>query len=169
MNANYRFIREGFAVKRFHTIGYVAREDTVGSHTVNIIAMLFYIYEGDPPLELIREALYHDIYEVVTGDIPATAKWRFPHLADALLDAEYELNRHYRLCLDLPDDQYNLLKFVDMLELCYKSKEEIAVGNTLFVLVLQAGMRVCSDLLESLRVEYPRAATLFQEITYESE
>jgi 5'-deoxynucleotidase YfbR-like HD superfamily hydrolase len=88
---DYGYLREAFMVRRYHTTGHVSRDETVGHHTANVMAILFYLYDDGPPLLLLKAALHHDATELATGDIPATAKWAHPGLAEALLKAEKEV------------------------------------------------------------------------------
>ena len=62
-------------------------------------------------------ALYHDVPEMVLGDIPATAKWAFPEVMQAFERAEKKVMDDLGLNFVLSPDEKNRLKMADMLEL----------------------------------------------------
>ena len=147
--AEYGYLREAFMVKRYHTVGHVAHEETVGHHTCNVMAILFYLFDDHPPLYLVRHALHHDAAELVTGDIPATAKWRFPDLAKAAEAAEREVSEAASLeNTQLESLHRDILKYADIMDLCFKSVEEIASGNLPFSNILSNGVTYARALLE---------------------
>jgi 5'-deoxynucleotidase YfbR-like HD superfamily hydrolase len=159
--ANVGFLREGFMVRRYHTAGHVAKEETVGHHTCNVLAILFHLFDDAPPLYLIRHALHHDAAEVMTGDIPATAKWKFPALAKAAEEAEAQTARDMGLEIKELDPLHrDLLKYADMMDLCFKSVEELTSGNEAFQHILGNGLTYCMALLEGSLKEYRQAHEL---------
>jgi HD containing hydrolase-like enzyme len=159
--AEVGFIREAFMVRRYHTVGYVAQTETVGHHTANVIAILFHLFDDNPPLYLVRHALHHDAAEAHTGDIPATAKWKFPALAKAAEEAETQVAEAVGLETVKMDDLHrDLLKFADMMDLCFKSVEELTYGNEAFQVVLVNGLTYCLALLEGSLREHQAAHTL---------
>ena len=121
-------------MRRYHTVPHVAITETVGHHTANVIALLFVIYRGTPPVHLIRRALHHDVAEATMGDVPATAKWKFPEVRKALHQAEEVLERRYSLATDasLTPVEKEILKFADMYDLTLKAEEEVKAGNQYF-------------------------------------
>lgn len=147
--AEYGYIREAFNVRRYHTVGFVAQEDTVGKHTANVVAMLFYMYDDNPPIEVIRYALHHDVPELATGDIPATAKWRSPVLKKALDEIEEGVRERQGLMATLPEADMNMVKFADMMELCFKSVEEMMFGNEAFGIILANGLNFCLGMMQN--------------------
>jgi len=160
--AHIGFLREAFLVRRYHTVGHVAREETVGHHTCNVMAILFYLFDDTPPLYLVRHALHHDAAELITGDIPATAKWRFPAIAKAVEGAEQEIEA--AACLDdttLDPLHRDLLKFADTMDLCFKAVEEIAFGNDPFQPILANGITYVLALLEGSLKDWSAAHQLW--------
>lgn len=138
---NYNFVREAFHVRRYHTVLHVNKEETVAHHTCNVIAILFELYDDAPPLDLIKLALHHDVPELVTGDIPATAKWEFPKFAEQAVLVEEEIKKEAGLFdPKLEEIDQVLFKFADMFDLCLKCVEEMATGNLLFARVLANGL-----------------------------
>jgi 5'-deoxynucleotidase YfbR-like HD superfamily hydrolase len=62
-------------------------------------------------------ALYHDVPELILGDIPATAKWSFPEVQKAFEKAEKKVMDDLGLEFVLSPEEKNKLKMADMLEL----------------------------------------------------
>jgi len=155
--ASVGFLREAFMVKRYHTVPHLAITETVGHHTCNVMALLFFLFDDHPPLYLVRHALHHDAAELVTGDIPATAKWRFSSLAKAVEAAEHEVAEAVNLeNAELEPLHRDILKYADIMDLCFKSVEEIASGNLPFTRILSNGVNYARALLEgSLKSHNP--------------
>lgn len=146
--ASYGFLRESFMVKRYHTVGYLSREETVGHHTANVLAILFHLFDDAPPLYLIKAALHHDAAELATGDVPATTKWAYPALAELLTKIESEVHERQGLARDpIPEEHAVLLKYADMMDLCFKGLEEMAAGNDVFAPIFSRGLMYCKGLL----------------------
>ncbi len=154
-------IRDAFHVQRYHTrMG--PKTDTVGQHTANLIGLLFYLFDDHPPLYLIRYALHHDVPEVYTGDVPATAKWDNPELHEALNKVEGKIAERYGLMTHLDDSHKAIFKFADMMELVFHCIEVIAVGNVSYLPILRRGVKVCSDLLDKELKGDERASKLLE-------
>lgn len=128
-------MRSGAKVKRFHTLDLIVPE-TVGHHSCNV-ALLLTVLTDALSGELLRAALYHDLAEQYTGDVPATAKWQSPRLAKALKRLE---QFHFPYEASLTPYETKLLKQADMLDLCFKSLEEIHMGNFPMEAVLERGL-----------------------------
>lgn len=115
-------------VKRWHALN-VHREQTVAEHTVLVTfyahRLLTVIYPGHTPEEamsLILNALWHDVAEAVTGDVPTPVKrWmeaRFPDGESPLDDLEHmvcpEHARYSEAVEDTPMEAIS--KLADILE-----------------------------------------------------
>jgi 5'-deoxynucleotidase YfbR-like HD superfamily hydrolase len=74
-------------------------------------------------------ALTHDLAEIDTGDVPATAKWSSGDLTDALEGAEMGFNRAHGLDYDLSDGEAKMLSWADTFELCLYCRHQINTGN----------------------------------------
>ena len=125
-------IRRGFNVKRFHTT-HRTQEETVGHHSANVCAIMLRL-EPSCSRALILAALFHDVAEVYTGDVPAPFKWDNPHIAEGLKQGELEYFRQHNIPAptewdELHDEDLALLKLADMLDLMLSSLEEVARGN----------------------------------------
>lgn len=160
--ASYGFLRNSFMVRRYHTVAHVHKEETVGHHTANVLGILFHLYDDHPPLYLIRHVLHHDAMELATGDVPATSKWAFPDLAAALKKAEAEVAERQGLTIHiLTPEEEAIVKFADVMDLCFKSVEELAAGNDVFSHVLANGMSVVRALLENALKNHQQAHTMY--------
>jgi 5'-deoxynucleotidase YfbR-like HD superfamily hydrolase len=162
--AEYTYIREAFMIRRYHTMGHVHMQDTVGHHTANVIGMLFFLCDDNPPIGLIKAALHHDVPELSTGDIPATTKWVNSELAVLLNGIEAGVQERRGLYSPelLPANERLLLKYADMMDLCFKSVEEIASGNTPFQMVLFNGLVYVTNLLDGPLNGHAAAKKLYE-------
>ena len=101
-------------VQRFHAIPGLNTQ-SIANHSWGV-AMLIQELLPDCRKELILAALTHDCAELVTGDIPATAKWNKPELRDMLEDIERTTEREWGINFELTADEKKLLKLCDCLE-----------------------------------------------------
>lgn len=131
-------IREGGMVKRYHTVPTIGQQ-TVAEHSFFLCLILTQIYT--PSAELLRAALYHDLPEMETGDVPATTKWRYPKLAEELEIAEMEFIRRNKLEVNLTDEEWRALKWADMLELVMYCVDQIKLGNTNMFPLAERGVK----------------------------
>lgn len=162
--ANLMLIRDGFLVRRYHTVGHLVREETVGHHTANVIALLFFLFDDEPPLEVIKYALHHDVAEAITGDVPATAKWEEPALAKVLAEMEKKIHQNNDLSLELPPHLEPIFKFADMADLCLKCVDEMVSGNQFFAEMLGRGMIYLRGLLKGALADHRAAQEVFKMI-----
>jgi len=123
-----RILREGNAVRRYHTEERI-KEETVGHHCANVCAILLRL-EPTCSRELLVAALMHDMPEQYTGDIPAPVKREHPHLKRELAEAEEMWYRDNHLPpATLMDHEKDLLKLADCVDLVLSSLEEMGRGN----------------------------------------
>jgi 5'-deoxynucleotidase YfbR-like HD superfamily hydrolase len=101
---------------RFHTVAIQAERQTVGAHSYAVSILIDQLWP-DSSKQLIMAALYHDVPEMVLGDIPATAKWSFPEVLQAFEKAEKKVMDDLGLTFVLTPEEKNRLKMADMLEL----------------------------------------------------
>ena len=116
-------------VIRFHTVRTI-KQTTVAHHSWGVCLILAHIC--DPSANLLKAALYHDLAESVTGDVPATAKWRSVPLVIALEQLERRFNTAHDIQADLTAEEVELLKWADMLELIMYANQEVSMGNQAF-------------------------------------
>lgn len=114
------------ATTRYHTRRMIQRQ-TVADHSWGVAFVLTCIC--NPSVELLKAAIFHDLAETVTGDMPATAKWANPAMADALSALEFSFDLQNGLAQELSNQEVDLLKWADALELMLHCKAEISMGN----------------------------------------
>jgi len=79
---------------------------------------------------LLKAALFHDLEEGVTGDIPAPVKWEVGR--GVLEDLERRIRNHFEIVDPyLTEDEKKLLKAADFLDACFSFLEQRLMGNTL--------------------------------------
>ena len=156
-------IRNGGAVKRFHMIP-TNNEQTVAAHSWGVACIVLDLWP-DASVHLLRAALHHDVPECVTGDIPATAKWRFPELSVALSRAETEIELEIGLDMRLGDKDAYRLKVADMLELLWYCVEEERLGNKNFKEVFIRG----AHYLQEIELDEPAEKMMGELIKMEAE
>jgi 5'-deoxynucleotidase YfbR-like HD superfamily hydrolase len=157
---NLHLLYESGAVKRFHT-KRVIQETTVAHHTWGVMLILFDICE--PSVNLLAAALYHDSAEIITGDVPAPAKWHHAGLDAELLAVERQFETDNEINYLLTEHEQNLLKWADSLELILYADSEFRMGN-------QAMGKTINSVVAMLRrrkAPSPRAAELLEAYGYE--
>jgi len=118
-------MREGAAVKRFHTMRMEAQ--TVADHSHGVILALLAVGCGGQ--DLLVAAALHDVAELVTGDVPAPAKWKSPSLLDALAAMEADFHAEHGIDYNLTEEEKIALNWADAYDLAIKCLEEIQRGN----------------------------------------
>lgn len=124
-------LRTAARTLRAHTVPLIHRQ-TVGEHTYNLLAILHSIMgPREISQQLFIAALHHDAAEAITGDVPATAKWKYPKLEEALKDTEELICQDHGLIkLDPKSFDAQILKYADYMELAMFGLEEMKMGNT---------------------------------------
>jgi 5'-deoxynucleotidase YfbR-like HD superfamily hydrolase len=125
-----KVLREGGFVQRCHA-RQMTREYNVAHHSFNLAGLLS-IFHPNPSAQLLQAALWHDVPERFTGDIPTPVKIAVPSLKAALDSVEGaifdRLGVREIMALSAEDKQW--LKGCDMVELWLWAREELALGNT---------------------------------------
>lgn len=122
-------LRRGGHTRRFHTERFIG-EETVGQHSFGV-ACIITLIEDKPSAELLMAALFHDIAEQDTGDIPAPVKWAHPDLK-ILLQSIEDLFHHrhdQQLSPNLSAREHVALKWADSLDLLCTAIEQVELGN----------------------------------------
>jgi 5'-deoxynucleotidase YfbR-like HD superfamily hydrolase len=131
-------IRNGFQVRRYHTCRRLQTE-TVGHHSANIQAIIIKV---DPAAsrELLIAALFHDVAEYYTGDVPYPYKRDNPGVKKELdADEGIWMRKHSIPQPMITPKEAALLKFADMMELVLTSIEELNMGNQYAKAEIDAG------------------------------
>ena len=101
---------------RYHTVANQSERQTVGAHSYAVSVLIDQLWP-DSTKQLIIAALYHDVPEIILGDIPATAKWAYPEIQQAFEKAEKKVFDDLGLIFVLSPEEKLRLKMADMLEL----------------------------------------------------
>lgn len=130
-------------INRYHTVPLGGLRQTVGAHSYAVVVLLDQLWDNCSK-NLLLSALYHDVPEIVLGDIPATAKWSYPEVQKAFKKAEQKVMKDLDIDFVLTDRELNRLKMADMLELvmyCHKLND----SNPRMKLIMQTGVNYLMD------------------------
>jgi 5'-deoxynucleotidase YfbR-like HD superfamily hydrolase len=117
----------GSNTKRFHTVPTINNE-TIGHHTA-LVSGLVYILFPDCSRNLLINALYHDVAECVTGDIPSPIKRKLGLNLNAVED---EIVQEHGLHIpEISDKERRDLKCADILVGMLECLHESRMGNTM--------------------------------------
>lgn len=119
---------KGGQIRRFHAWPTIGQE-TVAEHSFSVAIMVLALTGGKGSLALLKAALYHDISEQATGDVPANVKWSHPFLKTCLDAIECDFNNTWGLNIELTDNDKLVLKWADMLALLHFCKSQRELGN----------------------------------------
>ena len=125
-------LRRGNAVKRYHTEQILVGE-TVGHHCANVAAILFELYSPIlPSVTLLAHCLSHDVAEQYTGDLPAPVKKDNEGLRNEMTHAEGQWEmENFPMTIQLGNGEFIIFAFADIMDVVYKARDEILMGNTL--------------------------------------
>lgn len=142
LSSIHKLYRAG-RIKRYHSTDVEAQ--TIGHHSwgvAMIVAMIYPKAEGYAGMSsrLILAALTHDLAEIETGDIPATAKWASPRLCEELSEMEGKFGRTHELPEPMSYKEDAILKWADTFELCLYAQYQINKGNEYAVEILNNGL-----------------------------
>lgn len=122
-------LRNAGDVVRYHTRKVINRQD-VANHTWNVMRIYTERY-GIPRGEVYAYILYHDVAEVITGDIPFQIKRYLPEFKEAIVEAE--LHAMYKLGIgpiEITPDEVRRVKVCDLIEMHEYAMTELNHGNT---------------------------------------
>lgn len=128
MRSQLEFILSGSEVVRYHTVTTLQRE-TVGHHSHGV-ACLVLMLDPNASSNLLRAALYHDLSEHLTGDIPSPAK-RAYGIGEQVDKLEQSLMSEAGLRFPalLPGEE-RTLKLADIFHGALFCLREISLGNS---------------------------------------
>lgn len=107
-------ILKSSTVSRFHAVPGLTSQ-TIAQHSWGV-AMLCQYFNPNCSKDLILAALTHDCTEMITGDVPATAKWQSKELKAVLNEIERKVEKQWGIQFNLNDEEKRLLKLCDCLE-----------------------------------------------------
>ena len=149
----FAFINRMKFIKRWSLMRSV-REENIMEHSFDVVMIAHAlaliknkIYNGSVSVEkVVLLAQYHEVGEVITGDLPTPIKYFNPEIKSAYKDLEK--NACIKLLNSLPEDlkdsyrefilpnedseEYKLVKSADRLSAYLKCVEEIKAGNSEF-------------------------------------
>ena len=123
---------------RYHTVAMQSERQTVGAHSYAVSVLIDQLWP-DSSKQLIMAALYHDVPEIILGDIPATAKWEYPEIQEAFDKAEQKVFKELGLIFVLTPEEQGRLKMADMLELVLYAKRHSG-GNAQMKKIMESGV-----------------------------
>lgn len=117
---------KGAYTKRFHTVPTIMQE-TVGHHSMLIAGLLYILWPAKQ--HLLIHAIFHDLPEHVTGDVPSPGKRMFVD-RERLKAAEFSLMVDAGLSLPkLSAEDERCLKIADILAGMITCSQELTMGN----------------------------------------
>lgn len=138
------------------TIGH----QTVAEHSYHVAMLCLRLTGGRASVELLKSALYHDLAETMTGDVPAPAKWANPTLKSELEHIEQRFDIVNGLCVVLTAEERLTLKYADSLECAFYAVDQLMLGN-------RHMHRVYDNIIGHLSGLKPLANATLYEIVYE--
>lgn len=128
MKTSIKFITGGSEVNRYHTM-FTLQKETVGHHSHGV-ACLVLVLNPDASRELIIAALYHDLAEQHTGDIPSPAKREYG-IGDQVAALEKRIISEAGLLWPTltPEDE-RTLKMADLAHGALSCAREMSLGNS---------------------------------------
>lgn len=117
----------GGRVERYHTRSTITTQSNA-EHSFGVASIIALI-DPNCSKELLLYALWHDVYEVYTGDIPASVKWRWPEIKRQLSVIEREIDEELQLLPKISEKERALLKMADNLETLVFCEKEQGMGN----------------------------------------
>lgn len=129
MKDQVKFLIAGSEVERYHTVRTLTTE-TVGHHSHGVAALTILLSQGKQmnPFILIA-ALYHDLAEHQTGDIPSPAKREYG-IGDQVSELEDRLLASVGLAMpELTKAEQRVLKLADIAQGAIFCVREMQLGN----------------------------------------
>lgn len=156
-------LRDAGAVKRYHT-QRTLREQTLATHSFGVMQLILHV-DPEASGNLLRAAMFHDLPEYLTGDIPAPIKRNSPRLAVMLEEIEAGAGI-LAPRWDLDQRETCLLKWADTMELLLFSLEELAMGNQYSALCIKHGIQWIAEYPTTTRDDwrgYPVAKATYEQ------
>ena len=135
MKETLEFILNGAAVKRFHTVT-VLHEETVGHHSHNV-AMMCLLLNPYASRNLLMAAMFHDLSEHKTGDIPSPAKKEYK-ITEQVTSLENDLMVSAGIQFPtLTEQEERTLKLADIASGMIYCIQEAQMGNVKMLKILE--------------------------------
>ena len=145
MKDTLNFIIAGTEVTRYHTVTTLVKE-TVGHHSHGV-AMLALLLNPLASRQVLMAALFHDLAEHQTGDIPSPAKRQFG-IGDKVDELEHRLMRAAGIVMpELSPDDARTLKLADLAQGALFCVREISLGNSRMRTVLDRYLAYAQEMI----------------------
>jgi 5'-deoxynucleotidase YfbR-like HD superfamily hydrolase len=146
-------------VVRKHTLPHI-RQENIAEHTWGVLHILLSIYPNAPAI-IVKGALYHDLGEHKSGDIPGDFKADNPEIRGHT--ERYELEAAKRVvpesmhnCLSLLPSELCLVKFCDKLEFAFSCYHEWMLGNRYSIAPMERTVEMARKAIpDAIFVELP--------------
>ncbi len=144
MHKTIEFIIGGSEVSRYHTMLTIQKE-TVGHHSHGV-ACLVLVLEPQASRSLLIAALYHDLAEQYTGDIPSPAKRQYG-IGEQVEELERRMMTEAGIVFpDLTEREKRVLKLADIAHGALSCIREISLGNKNMRTVYNRFMSYAADM-----------------------
>lgn len=120
-------IMAGGAIRRYHTAP-VLRQQTVAEHSWRMASLVLRVCPT-ASAALLGACLWHDVSELVTGDVPGPVKWENELLRIELHNISSEFETQRKLRYELGPEEFKLLRWADLYEGLLFCLEEVESGN----------------------------------------
>lgn len=133
--------RRAGLVKRYHAQPHL-NSQTVAEHTWQLLRIMTTIWP-DIPRNVLMYAIYHDIAEGCTGDLPYTTKLSSPEIKNHMDALEEEATKNMRRLWGTPvvplptEEEKKFIKACELVEFAEYSWNELRMGNVYIKAVLQ--------------------------------
>lgn len=145
MKDTLNFIIAGSEVTRYHTVTTLVKE-TVGHHSHGV-AMLALLLNPLASRQVLMAALFHDLAEHQTGDIPSPAKRQFG-IGDKVDELEQRLMRAAGIVMpELTPDDARTVKLADLAQGALFCVREISLGNSRMRAVLDRYLAYAQEMI----------------------
>lgn len=145
MKDTLNFIIAGSEVTRYHTVTTLVKE-TVGHHSHGV-AMLALLLNPLASRQVLMAALFHDLAEHQTGDIPSPAKRQFG-IGDKVDELEHRLMRAAGIVMpELTPDDARTVKLADLAQGALFCVREISLGNSRMRTVLDRYLAYAQEMI----------------------
>lgn len=133
------------SIVRYHSRP-TAQRQTVAEHTWRVLIIYTELY-GMPRAEVYQNIIYHDVPEIITGDIPFMAKRLYPQLKQVLHHIELD-EVPKKLGLNLPQltpgEKYQI-KVADNLEMLFWAVDDVNMGCLYSIDIINNILEVLGD------------------------
>lgn len=154
--------REAGQVNRAHVVPYIGSYNNA-QHSYGVATLIYLLWPNKT--HLLPHALFHDVPERWTGDVPAQVLRTNPALRQMYVQMELCITRAAQFPFEhtLPPEDWWILKSADRIELWLWTYEQERMGNKEIMGIRAALEKVFEDTWNDMPVE---AQNLIQHVTH---